>query len=84
VRWNQRSKRKRRICKDLEKMVLDRRAWKDVVVDLCLQGVKRRRRENGLGQEGLERCGCRPMPPGGQKVKKREWPRTGKLGKMWL
>jgi hypothetical protein len=45
-------KRTRRIWKDLEKMVSDRRAWKDVVVDLCLQ-------------EGLERCGCRSMPPGG-------------------
>jgi hypothetical protein len=29
-------------------------------------------RENCLGQEGLERCGCRPMPPGGQKVKKKK------------
>jgi hypothetical protein len=27
--------------------------------------------ENGLGQEGLKRCGCRPMLPGGQKVKKK-------------
>jgi hypothetical protein len=26
--------------------------------------------ENGLGQEGLERCDCGLMPPGGQKVKK--------------
>jgi hypothetical protein len=26
--------------------------------------------EKVLGQEGLERCGCRPMPPGGQKLKK--------------
>jgi hypothetical protein len=30
-----------------------------------------RTRENSLGQEGLERCGCRPMPPGGQRVKKK-------------
>jgi hypothetical protein len=28
--------------------------------------------ENSLGQEGLERCGCRSMPPGGQKVKKKK------------
>jgi hypothetical protein len=27
--------------------------------------------ENRLGQEGLERCDCGPMPPGGQKVKKK-------------
>jgi hypothetical protein len=27
--------------------------------------------ENGLGQEDLERCGHRPMPPGGQNVKKK-------------
>jgi hypothetical protein len=26
--------------------------------------------ENSLGQESLERCGCKPMSPGGQKVKK--------------
>jgi hypothetical protein len=29
-----------------------------------------RSRENSLGQEGLERCGSSPMPPGGEKVKK--------------
>jgi hypothetical protein len=28
--------------------------------------------ENSLGQEGLERCGCRSMPPGDQKLKMRE------------
>jgi hypothetical protein len=27
--------------------------------------------EKALGQEGLERCGCRPMLPGGKKVKKK-------------
>jgi hypothetical protein len=27
--------------KDLERTALDRRAWKDVVVDLYLQGAKR-------------------------------------------
>jgi hypothetical protein len=34
-------KRTRRTWKDLEKRALDRRAWKDVIVDLCLQGAKR-------------------------------------------
>jgi hypothetical protein len=34
-------KRTRKTLKDLEKTALDRRVWKDVVVDLCLQGVKR-------------------------------------------
>jgi hypothetical protein len=32
----------------------------------------KRYRENSFGQEGLERCGCRPMPPGGEKVKKKK------------
>jgi hypothetical protein len=31
----------RKTWKDLEKTALDRRAVKDVVVDLCLQGAKR-------------------------------------------
>jgi hypothetical protein len=31
----------RRTWKDLEKTALDRRAWKYVIVDLCLQGAKR-------------------------------------------
>jgi hypothetical protein len=27
---------------------------------------------NGIGdQEDKERCGCRPMPPGGEKMKKK-------------
>jgi hypothetical protein len=30
-----------RTWKDLEKTALDRRAWKDVFVDLCLQGAKK-------------------------------------------
>jgi hypothetical protein len=47
-----------------------KRTEKDVV-DLCPQGEKKVKKKNSLGQEGLERCGCRPMPPGG-------------LGKMWL
>jgi hypothetical protein len=34
-------KRTRKTWKNLEKTALDRRAWKDVVVDLCLQGAKR-------------------------------------------
>jgi hypothetical protein len=34
-------KRTRKTWMDLEKTALDRRAWKDVVVDLCLQGAKR-------------------------------------------
>jgi hypothetical protein len=33
-------KRTRKTWKDLEKTALDRRAWKDVAVDLCLQGPK--------------------------------------------
>jgi hypothetical protein len=37
-------KRTRKTWKDLEKTALDRRTWKDVIVDLCLQGAKRRRR----------------------------------------
>lgn len=32
-------KRTRRTWKDLEKMALNTRAWKDVLVDLCLQGA---------------------------------------------
>ena len=61
--WNSQGKRKkgrpkntwtremeseiRKTWKDLEKAALDRRTWKDVVVDLCLQGAKKwiRRRE---------------------------------------
>jgi len=31
-----------------------------------------RPRENCLGQEGLERYGCGPMPPRGQRVKKKK------------
>jgi hypothetical protein len=42
-------KRTIRTLKDLEKTTLDRMAWKDVVVDLCLQ-------------KGLERCGCILIP----------------------
>jgi hypothetical protein len=34
-------KRTKRIRKDLKKMASDRRAWEDVVVDLCLQRIKR-------------------------------------------
>jgi hypothetical protein len=34
-------KRTRKTWKDLEKTAVDRRAWKDVVVDICLQGIKR-------------------------------------------
>jgi hypothetical protein len=33
-------KRTRKTLKNLEKMALDWRAWKDVVVDLCLRGPK--------------------------------------------
>jgi hypothetical protein len=36
-------KRIRKTWKDLEKTALDRRTWKDEVVDLCLQGVQRQR-----------------------------------------
>jgi hypothetical protein len=33
--------------------------------------IKRTRRTwKDLEKTALERCGCRPMPPGGQKVKK--------------
>jgi hypothetical protein len=41
-------KRTRKTWKDLEKTALDRRAWKDVVVYLCLQGAKRRREESHI------------------------------------
>jgi hypothetical protein len=34
-------KRTRRTWKDLERTALDRRAWKDVAIDLCLLGAKR-------------------------------------------
>jgi hypothetical protein len=34
-------KRTRKTWKYLEKTALDRRAWKDVVVDLCLQTTKK-------------------------------------------
>jgi hypothetical protein len=37
VKWNQEIKRTRRTWNDLEKTALDRRAWKDVFVDLCVQ-----------------------------------------------
>jgi hypothetical protein len=36
----------RKTWKDLEKKALDRRAWKDVVVDLCLQGPKGKEEED--------------------------------------
>jgi cell wall assembly regulator SMI1 len=33
----------KRTLKDLERIALDRKAWKDVVIDLCIQGATRRR-----------------------------------------
>jgi hypothetical protein len=39
----------------------------DVIGDQEDKDDLERSEENGLEQEGLERCGCRPMPSGGQK-----------------
>lgn len=41
AKWNRRSRGQGRLGKNLEKTALDRRTWKDVVVDLCLQVAKR-------------------------------------------
>jgi hypothetical protein len=46
AKWILRSRGQRRTWKVVEKTALDRRAWKDMVVGLCLEGAKRRRRED--------------------------------------
>jgi hypothetical protein len=56
--------------------VNERKADPEILVDLKWNWRSRAQGGpgvNSLGQEGLERGGCRPMPQRGQKVKKKKF-----------